>query len=395
MTERRVKVLYLAGQSCNGGAPTAMHTIVRNLKHIVTVVGVVYSDKGPASMVMEQEEVPCYYCKIPYISYPALHSFYDLVMYIPRGIRTFFYHQKSKIYLSNLVEQLKPDIIHTNIGPLQIGDYLSKKYNIPNIWHIRERQQEFKIYPFPSECAFKHKVRQENNYVLSITKVLYDYYELSENNAQVLYDGVIDSIHPLPIINYEPSNYFIFVGAIVDAKGVTSLIRAFNLFARTNKDTELWIAGKGNKSYVSNLKEKIHNLGIEKRVRFLGYRDDVPTLMHDARAVIMSSPYEGFGFVTVEAMFQGTIVIGYDAAGTKEQFDNGIRYAGKEIGLRYKTIEQLKEIMLDVVSKPKNTFSDMIEAAQTTVDNLYSIKKQTEKLFEIYNNVINNRHGEK
>lgn len=40
-------------------------------------------------------------------------------------------------------------------------------------------------------------------------------------------------------------------------------------------------------------------------------------------ALIVPSPFEAFGLITAEAMFNKCLVIGRDTAGTKEQFDNG------------------------------------------------------------------------
>ena len=45
--------------------------------------------------------------------------------------------------------------------------------------------------------------------------------------------------------------------------------------------------------------------------------------MSKALALFVPSSFEGFGFITVEAMFCGCLVIGRNTGGTKEQFDNG------------------------------------------------------------------------
>ena len=53
-------------------------------------------------------------------------------------------------------------------------------------------------------------------------------------------------------------------------------------------------------------------------VKFLGIRKDIYSLMKNAMALVVSSPSEGFGFITVEAMLNGCLVIGRNTAGTKE-----------------------------------------------------------------------------
>lgn len=57
--------------------------------------------------------------------------------------------------------------------------------------------------------------------------------------------------------------------------------------------------------------------------------------MSKAQALIVASRFEGFGFITTEAMWNDCLVIGKNIAGTKEQFDNGVAETGHEIGLRF------------------------------------------------------------
>lgn len=65
-------------------------------------------------------------------------------------------------------------------------------------------------------------------------------------------------------------------------------------------------------------------MNIASQVVFLGMRKDIYSLMKDAMALIVPSYWEGFGFITTEAMFNGCLVIGRNTSGTKEQFDNGL-----------------------------------------------------------------------
>lgn len=57
------------------------------------------------------------------------------------------------------------------------------------------------------------------------------------------------------------------------------------------------------------------SLGLENRVRFLGNREDVPTLLKSVDVSVLSSLWEGFGLVAVESMAAGTPVIGSNVPG--------------------------------------------------------------------------------
>ncbi len=71
-------------------------------------------------------------------------------------------------------------------------------------------------------------------------------------------------------------------------------------------------------------------------------------LMNRATALIVPSPFEAFGLITAEAMFNKCLVIGKDTAGTKEQFDNGQRKYNKEIALRFTNEQQLTTHLTDI-----------------------------------------------
>ena len=65
-------------------------------------------------------------------------------------------------------------------------------------------------------------------------------------------------------------------------------------------------------------------------IELLGYRKDIPELMSNAKCLIVPSPNEAFGFITAEGMFNGCLVVGKNTAGTKIQFDNCKKYAGRD-----------------------------------------------------------------
>ena len=57
-------------------------------------------------------------------------------------------------------------------------------------------------------------------------------------------------------------------------------------------------------------------------VKFLGFRSDRLDLMYKAKAIIVPSRFEGFGFITVEAIMNGCFVIGHNTGGTSEIAQN-------------------------------------------------------------------------
>lgn len=81
----------------------------------------------------------------------------------------------------------------------------------------------------------------------------------------------------------------------------------------------------GEQEYVQNLHQKVKTLGLENRVKFLGFRSEIPLLMTACNVVAhTSTAAEPFGRVIVEAMLCGKAVIAAKAGGAIELVEHGI-----------------------------------------------------------------------
>jgi glycosyltransferase involved in cell wall biosynthesis len=81
----------------------------------------------------------------------------------------------------------------------------------------------------------------------------------------------------------------------------------------------------GDTDYANTLQAKARQLDISERVHFLGFRDDIPALMHLVDVVAHTSVApEPFGRVIVEGMLAGTPVIATRAGGAREIIDSGV-----------------------------------------------------------------------
>lgn len=87
------------------------------------------------------------------------------------------------------------------------------------------------------------------------------------------------------------------------------------------------IVGEDNstdKSFEQTLRVKVKKWGIDGRVRFLGFRRDVPEIMSLCDLLIVPSLREPFGRVVIEAMACGTPVVASAVGGMVEIFEDGV-----------------------------------------------------------------------
>lgn len=99
---------------------------------------------------------------------------------------------------------------------------------------------------------------------------------------------------------------FLACGRLVEAKGYPHLIKAFAGVAG-RLDAELHILGDGPMR--QELESLASELGLASKIKFLGFKKNPFLHMKEADAFVLSSMWEGFGNVIVEAMTVGLPVV--------------------------------------------------------------------------------------
>lgn len=110
-------------------------------------------------------------------------------------------------------------------------------------------------------------------------------------------------------------------GRLCKQKDFPSLVRAFAL-VRKQQSARLVILGEGPERH--ELEVLINELGLEENVALLGFVDNPYAYMARASVFVLSSAWEGFGNVLVEAMAVGCPLVSIDCgSGPAEVLDNG------------------------------------------------------------------------
>jgi len=123
------------------------------------------------------------------------------------------------------------------------------------------------------------------------------------------WDESLQALQNCPIDLKKHPFQFIACGRLVPQKGFDILLRSVSLLPK-NLDAHCWILGDGPQLHA--LERLAKKLGIEDRVRFLGFQSNPYSYMRSADALVLSSRWEGFGNVIVEAMACGLPVISTD-----------------------------------------------------------------------------------
>ncbi len=384
-----MKIAYVLNTTQqNNGATKMFKIMLCGLMPMGITPFVVVPDKGALYQELQSMEVFTHVLNYRPPLYPHHRTVKETILFVPRIIGRLIVNRITVRKLARFIKEHHIDIVHTNVGVIDIGFKAAQKAKTPHVYHIREYGSLIYSY-FPCSATFIKQLIAPNSFNICITKGIQDYYGQSESiTSRVVYDGVVEKKKEAS--TYQAGDFFLFVGRIEPVKGIDMLLHAYKTYTqKCSCPLKLLVAGTIPDTPYSRQQQAYvkEDSDLSCLIEFLGERDDVDTLMGKARAIIIPSTYEGFGLCMPEAMLQGCLVIGRNTSGTKEQLDNGLYYEGQEIGLRFETTEQLTTHLLNVFS-PLFDYQPYVQRAFHAVSHLYSTEKYIQQIFQFYQCIL-------
>lgn len=175
------------------------------------------------------------------------------------------------------------------------------------------------------------------------------------------------------------SKIIVSAGRLEFQKGFDRLIKAFALIVQRYPDWSLVIHGEGIER--TKLEDLCKKLQLETKVSFPGTSHNLLLEFSKASIFVMSSRFEGFPMVLIEAMSSRLPCISYNCSGPDEIIDNGIN----GILVNQNSIKQLAEKIVFLIEnhdKRKELSNQAILKAE-----LYSAPKLRTQWAEILANI--------
>jgi alpha-1,3-rhamnosyl/mannosyltransferase len=200
----------------------------------------------------------------------------------------------------------------------------SRNCRIPRVGTIHDMILLMPGYPAPAVAQFRETIesyRQDRSLVIvpsqTTLRDLVNQVEIPPSQVRVIYHGVDNDFfsptgsatgETLARYGLTRHGFFLYVGSFGRRKNLEMLLRAYQ-GARTQLGVALplVLTGPAGKSTLIN---RIRS-EMKPHVRYLDYVPDrdLPDLYRGARATVLVSLYEGFGFPPLESMACGTPVI--------------------------------------------------------------------------------------
>jgi len=213
----------------------------------------------------------------------------------------------------------KPDLILANIYKINWMMAYSQLPNIVNVLHTalsKQFQNQLLESPVqtinhlklvygahPCSCVSKGARQDLIALIGNITKTTTIY---NPCDATGINTKAAASSH-LERFGLVDKEYIIHVASFDDMKGHRDLLQAYT---KTERKLPLVLVGKGRLE--AEIKQLAVQLNISDSIKFLGFQTNPYPLIRSAALMVLTSKFEGFGYVIVEAQALGVPVISTD-----------------------------------------------------------------------------------
>lgn len=316
-----------------------------------------------------------------------------------RNIRFLWLKESTQVYdykfLRNLIQIIKQnriDLIHSHTWGMDFYAYwASKILKIPMITTVHNRYYIFEKWSrrFSYKVFISH-IKKIIAVSQDIKNLLINALKLSPEKVELIYNGIdthkFENKENLEDIRKElklSRDELILgnVGNLREVKDHHTLILAFNKVSSLFPQVKLLIIGEGELK--SNLLKLCSELGLEKKVLFLGHREDVPSLLNLMDVFVLSSRLEGCSISILEAMASGKPVIATRVGGNPELMLEG------KTGFLVPSAEpdKLAERII-LLLKDENLRRKMGEEGKSRVKEKFSLERMIVNYEAIYSSIL-------
>ncbi len=178
----------------------------------------------------------------------------------------------------------------------------------------------FEAYPQTFNKSFLYvyrfmvpRIMKSAKHVITVSEFSKDeivkYYGIPKEKISVVYNAVRDSFRPVCDNELKRKKYFLAVSSLNYRKNFLSVLSAFEIFQKEDKDTFLYIIGDIKNSNFKGV--DIERYYDNPSIKFLGRVPDEELVKYysNAAAFVYPSIYEGFGIPPLEAQTCGSPVV--------------------------------------------------------------------------------------
>jgi glycosyltransferase involved in cell wall biosynthesis len=330
------QVLYINPVAQIGGAERSLMLLIRGINRNLFTPIVVSLSEGPLQDAIKECGSVCHYIKLSekVTKLSRLYGKYSLLDYL-QGLGGAF---SCILSLASFIRGQRINIVHTNgIKAHFLGGLAAKLSGVPIIWHLRdfippgiEKDILMRIASIvPDKIIVNSDAVGEQfsgtpgayrKVVRIYNAVDFEEFRPSVQGGHIREEFKIDNSVPLVGI----------IAHLTPWKGHDYFLKAAVKIAEEIPDVMFMIVGdviyqtEGHRKYKEVLEKLCSDLGLQDRVIFTGFRNDIPEIISTLDLVVhASSQPEPFGRILIEAMAMGKPLVATNLGGVPEIVKNG------------------------------------------------------------------------
>ncbi|MFB5086098.1 glycosyltransferase [Psychrobacillus sp. PGGUH221] len=359
--------------------------------HIITTLGSGGAEKMLVDLVIEMKKQDVI-CDVAVLTKKT--DFFSEKL-LEHGVKVYWgptkkvYSVQNILFIRSILKANQYDIIHTHLFATQLYTPIAMKSLFSNTklvtteHNTHNKRRDNRLFFLLDRWMYK-----KYDKIIAISKATKDslnsFLKETESKTVIIENGIdlqqyelattIDRTSLVSSLT-EKDKIILMVAAMREQKDHETLIRASKTLP---EDYLVMFVGDGER--MDEVKEYAKNYG-SSRIHFLGKRTDVPSLMKAADIFVLSSRWEGFGLVAVEAMAAGLPVIVSDVPGLRDV----VKDAG---GTLFEAGDEQD------LSKKILTIADSSSILETNfcIDK-YSILNTASEYLDVYNDLNSPRKG--
>ena len=230
-------------------------------------------------------------------------------------------------FLSTYIKDHSIDLVYTNTSTILCGGIAAKKNDIPSLFHVHEIPTGNKLYEF-----FSGKIiNRISSKVLTVSNSVKSHWlkNIDENKIERIYNGIIfkktDSL--IKLERNQDDFVITSVARLIPYKGHGYFIDIANELIKKSPKFKFLIVGDTLPSYVSyekSIKQKVNDLGLENQIKFLGFRNEVSSILKQSDLFIHPAiAPDPLPTVLFESLHNDLPSVATNLGGAIEILDNG------------------------------------------------------------------------
>lgn len=299
--------------------------------------------------------------------------------------------------ISKLIAQNSYDVVHTYTAtPGFIGRLAAKICRVNNIYHhqagwtIGDFSTDFENFVYKKLEWFAASISTKSICVgEGVAQEARKCKFIPENNITVIKNGIdpdpfiLCTSHKDEFCNEIgiPNNSFIVTSTsrFSKQKDVNSLVRAMAIMRKKYPISTIKLLLVGNGPEKENLHSLVVDLDLQDYVLFLGFREDVPRILHCSDVMVSTTLREGLSISILEAMAAAKPIVATDILQNQELIENEI--TGLTVPVH--SPEQVATAIYRFMNDP-DLAENCGNNARQRVLNEYSINRMFEQTYQLY-----------